>query len=208
VNAGATHVAYTSMLNPEPGSPFLFADDHYGSERAMIESGLSYTIFRANSYHENLLTFLPNIVADGRWFTSAGDGRVAYVARDDMAAAIAGRLASDSANRAIVNLTGPKAYSNAEVAEIVSRVTGRPIEIVPVSDEALFDGLIAVLPEDLARLAVSVDVNVRMGNADLINGTIEDLSRREPMSLERFLEANRSALLQAIKPAMSSDLAR
>jgi NAD(P)H dehydrogenase (quinone) len=194
-DAGATHVAYTSMLKPEPGSPFVLADDHHGTEQAMIASGLSHTIFRPNSYHENLLTFLPNIVADGRWFTSAGDGRVAYAARDDMAAAIAGRLASDSADNAVFNLTGPKAYSNADVAELVSQVTGRPIEIVPVSDEALSEALTAALPEDLARLAVSVDVNVRMGNSELANDTIEELSHRRPMPLERFLEANRPALM-------------
>jgi NAD(P)H dehydrogenase (quinone) len=192
---GATHVAYTSMLKPEPGSPFLLASDHYGTEQAMIASGLSYTIFRVNSYHENLLMFLPNIVADGRWLTSAGDGRVAYAARDDLAAAIAGRLASDSADNAVFNLTGPNAYSNADVAELVSQVTGRPIEIVPVSDETLSEALTAALPEDLARLMVSVDVNVRMGNSDLVNDTIEELSHRSPMPLERFLEANKPALM-------------
>jgi NAD(P)H dehydrogenase (quinone) len=182
------------MLKPEPGSPFLLAGDHYDTEQAMIASGLSYTIFRVNSYHENLLTFLPNTVADGRWFTSAGHGRVAYAARDDRAAAIAGRLASDSADTAVFSLTGPRAYSNVDVAELVLRVTDRPIEIVPLSDEALSQALTAALPEDLARLAVSVDVNLRMGNSELVNDTIEQLSHRKPIPLERFLEANKSAL--------------
>jgi NAD(P)H dehydrogenase (quinone) len=194
--AGATHVGYTSMLKPEPGAPFVLAEDHYGTEQAMIASGLSYTFFRANSYHENLLTALPSIVADGRWFTSAGDGRVAYAARDDMAAAIAGHLASDPTDSSVVELTGPKAYSNPEVAELVSQVTGRSIEVVPVSDEALLEGLTAVLPEDVARLLVSADINVRMGNSDLVNDTIEELSGRTPMSLERFLEGNKAALTE------------
>ena len=38
---------------------------------------------------------LPQAVARGQWFTSAGDGRTAYVARDDIAAAIAAGLAAD-----------------------------------------------------------------------------------------------------------------
>lgn len=196
--AGAAHLAYTSMLKPEPGSPFLLADEHHRSERAVMASGLSYTIFRESSYHENLLGFLPSVVAQGQWLTSAGEGRVAYAARDDMAAAIAGRLASGDRDDAIFNLTGPRAYSHREVAELVSRVTGRPIEIVPVSDEALLEVLKAALPEDLARLAVSVDANVRMGNSDLVNDTIEQLSHRKPTPLERFLEANRSTLMSEV----------
>jgi NAD(P)H dehydrogenase (quinone) len=33
--SGAAHVAYTSMLRPEPGSPIPFASDHYGTELAI-----------------------------------------------------------------------------------------------------------------------------------------------------------------------------
>ena len=195
-HAGATHVAYTSMPRPEPGSPFLIASDHYGTEQAMKASGLAYTSFRPNSYHENLLTSLPRIIETGRWLTSAGDGRVAYAARDDIAAAIAGRLASESTETAIIELTGPKAYSNAEVAELVSDVTGRSLEVVAVSDEALNGALQrAGVPEAFARLWVSVDVNVRAGNSELVTDTIEKLSRRKPTSLTQFLETHRSALL-------------
>ncbi len=197
LNAGATHVAYTSMPRPEPGSPFLIASDHYGTEQAMKASGLAYTIFRPNSYHENLLTSLPRIIETGRWLTSAGDGRVAYAARDDIAAAIAGRLASDSTETAIIELTGPKAYSNAEVAELVSDVTGRSLEVVPVSDEALNEALqTAGVPEAFARLWVSVNVYVRAGNSELVTDTIEKLSRRKPTPLTQFLETHRSALLR------------
>jgi NAD(P)H dehydrogenase (quinone) len=81
--AGASHVAYTSMIDPEPGSPIVFASDHYGTEQAIRASGLAHTIFRTNAYMENLLTMsLPGVVATGRWHTSAGDGRIAYAARE------------------------------------------------------------------------------------------------------------------------------
>jgi NAD(P)H dehydrogenase (quinone) len=192
--AGAKHVAYTSMLRPEQ-SPVLIANDHYGTEQALKASGLCYTIFRNNAYFENLLLFLPNILATGRWFTSAGNGRVAHAARDDMAAAIAGRFASNSTDSAILELTGPKAYSNAEVAELVTEVTRKPIEIVQVSDDALIDGLKAAgFPLPMARLFASVDANIRAGNSDVVNNTIEEHSRRMPMSLKQFLEANKAAL--------------
>jgi NAD(P)H dehydrogenase (quinone) len=192
--AGAKHVGYTSMLRPE-ASPILFASDHHGTEQALKASGMSYTIFRANAYHENLLLSLPPVVATGRWFTSAGDGRVAYAARDDMAAAIAGRFASDASDSAIFDLTGTKAYSHAEVARLVTGVTHRKIEIVPVSDEEVAEGLKAAgVPDPFARLLASVEANVRAGNSDVVNNTLEELSRRKPTSLEQFLEAKKTAL--------------
>ncbi|WP_395831178.1 SDR family NAD(P)-dependent oxidoreductase [Archangium violaceum] len=193
---GATHLAYTSMLSPEPGSPFLLASDHYGTEQALKASGLSYTIFRTNSYFENLMWSLPAIIATGRWHTSAGEGRVAYSARDDMAAAIASHLASAPNDSTTLMLTGSRAYSHAEVARLVTEVTGKPIELVPLSDEALTDTLIASgVPEPFARLRASVDANVRAGNSDPVNDTLETLSRRKPMSLEHFLDTNRAALM-------------
>ncbi|TKD11989.1 MAG: SDR family NAD(P)-dependent oxidoreductase, partial [Mesorhizobium sp.] len=52
--AGVSHLLYTSMPNPEPGSPVLFAGDHYGTEQAIKASGIPYTIFRNGWYQENL----------------------------------------------------------------------------------------------------------------------------------------------------------
>src|SRR5690348_4225058 len=51
---GVSHLLYTSMPNPEPGSPVLFAGDHYGTEQAIKASGIPYTIFRNGWYQENL----------------------------------------------------------------------------------------------------------------------------------------------------------
>jgi NAD(P)H dehydrogenase (quinone) len=188
---GAEHLAYTSMLKPEPGSPFLLANDHYGTDQALKASGLGYTIFRPNAYHENLLLSLPGVLAGGRWLTSAGLGRVAYAARDDMAAAIAGRLASDARDSQTFGLTGPAAYSTAEVASMCAAITGRPIEVVDVSDDALCSVLLANgIAEPMARLLVSAEANVRAGNSESVTNTVEALSRRKPMTLRRFLEAN------------------
>ncbi|MCW3779852.1 hypothetical protein OM945_13520, partial [Levilactobacillus namurensis] len=79
---------------PEPGSPILFAPDHFGSEEAVKATGIPHVIFRNSGYFENLLGSLPQAVSSGRWYTSAGDGRTAYVARDDIAEAIAAVLAA------------------------------------------------------------------------------------------------------------------
>lgn len=194
-NAGVSHLLYTSMPNPEPVSPVLFADDHYSTEQAIKGSGLPYTIFRNGWYQENLFLALPHAIASGRWYTSAGEGRIAHGARDDMAAAIAAGLASGSTDSMTYTLTGPHAYTTAEIAALVSEVTGKPLEVIQVPDEALTEGVKAAgVPEDFADVVVSFDVNTRSGRIAMVTDAIETLSGRKPQTLKQFLEANKAAL--------------
>lgn len=194
-NAGVSHLLYTSMPNPEPVSPVLFADDHYSTEQAIKGSGIPYTIFRNGWYQENLFLALPHAIASGRWYTSAGEGRIAHGARDDMAAAIAAGLTSGSTDSKTYTLTGPHAYTTAEIAALVSEVTGKPLEVIQVPDEALTEGVKAAgVPEDFADVVVSFDVNTRSGRIAMVTDAIETLSGRKPQTLKQFLEANKAAL--------------
>ncbi|RUU79389.1 SDR family oxidoreductase [Mesorhizobium sp. M7A.F.Ca.MR.362.00.0.0] len=193
--AGVSHLLYTSMPNPEPVSPVLFANDHYGTEQAIKASGIPYTIFRNGWYQENLFMALPHAIASGKWYTSAGDGRMAHGARDDMAAAIAAGLADASSESETYTLTGPQAYTTAEIAALVSEVTGKPLDVVQVSDEALTEGVKASgVPEDFAEVIVSFDANTRAGRIAMVTDAIESLSGRTPKTLKQFLEANKVAL--------------
>jgi len=193
--AGVSHLLYTSMPNPEPVSPVLFAGDHYGTEQAIKASGIAYTIFRNGWYQENLFMALPNAIASGQWYTSAGDGRIAHGSRDDMAAAIAAGLASGSTDSKTYTLTGPRAYTTAEIAALVSEVTGKPLDVIQLPDEALTEGVKAAgVPEEFARVIVSFDANTRSGRIAMVTDAVETLSGRKPRTLKQFLEANKAAL--------------
>ncbi|MEW6633233.1 MAG: SDR family oxidoreductase [Pseudomonadota bacterium] len=193
--AGVGHLLYTSLPDPEPGSPILFAPDHYDTEQAIKATGIPFTFFRDSWYDENLFMSLPHTLESGHWYTSAGDGRISYCARDDMAAAIAGGLVSASDQSVTYTLTGPKAYTVAEVAALVTEVTGKPIEVVQLSDEALTEGMKAAgLPEPIARLLVSFDAATRAGRLGMVTDSVEKLSGRKSVSLKQFLEANKAKL--------------
>ncbi|MER9130179.1 SDR family oxidoreductase [Mesorhizobium sp. M0768] len=195
-SAGVSHLLYTSMPNPEPASPVLFAPDHHGTEQAIKASGIPYTIFRNGWYQENLFMALPHAIASGHWYTSAGDGRIAHGARDDMAAAIAAGLASSATESTTYTLTGPQAYTVAEIAALVTEVTGKPIEVVQLSDEALTGGLKAAgVPDGFAPVIVSFDTNTRSGRIGMVTDAVETLSGRKPQPLKQFLEANKAALV-------------
>lgn len=194
--AGVKHIVYTSMPAPEPSSPVLFAPEHFGTEEAIKANGIGYTILRMNWYAENLLSSLPSSLASGKWYTSAGEGVLAHVTREDTARAAAGALLSGDASRTLT-VTGPEALTTREIAAIASEVTGRSIEVVDVNDEQLAAGAIAAgVPAPVVDgFIVPFDVNTRLGRVALTTNAVELLWGEKPQTLREFLSANRSALL-------------
>lgn len=192
---GATRVLYTSLPEPEV-SLVSFAFEHLASEKALKESGLAYTIFRNSWYAENLFMSLPQALKTGQWFTSAGDGRLAYGARDDLAAAIAGGLASDEPGNRIHTLTGPEALSTKRIAALAAEALGKPISVVQLTDEQLAAGLRQHgLPEPVVEMIVSFDAAARAGHLGEVTKDVETLSGRKSQTVKSYLEANKSALL-------------
>jgi NAD(P)H dehydrogenase (quinone) len=187
------HVVYTSMPNPEPGSLIPFAPDHYETEQALTKSGLPHTILRVSWYAENLLRSLPSILSTGKWYSSAGDGRVANVARDDVARAAAGALMKTPGGK--FDVTGPEPLTTRQIAAIVAAVFAKPVEVVAVSDEQLLGGMVAAgVPKVFAELGVAFDANTRAGKIDLISDAVLKLTGRPPAPLRDVLAANKSAL--------------
>lgn len=192
--AGVGRLFYTSLPNAET-SAVTFAPDHLGTEEAIKASGLAYTILRNSWYMENLFLSLPSALQSGTWYTSAGDGRTSYVARADLAAATVAALLADETGNVTLTLTGPVGYTNAEVAALVSEVTGKPLAVVNLTDEQLAEGLAgAGLPGFLIPTLVSFDANTRLGHIEIVTDSVETLTGRPSTSLKAFLEANKAAL--------------
>ena len=200
--AGVAHVVYTSMPNPEPGSPIPFAPDHHGTERALAESRLGWTVLRNSWYAENLLPGLPQVLASGQWVTAAGEGRVSYVAREDAARAAAAALTRDPGGNETIDVAGPEALTAAEIAARVAEVFGRPVQVVQVSDAELAKGLEAAgLPAPMAAVYASLDTNTRLGRAEVSAGGVAALTGRAPQPLRAFLEAHRDTVLARLDAA-------
>ncbi len=193
--AGIQHVVYTSLVNPEPGTPITLAPDHHGTEQALAASTLDWTVLRNNVYAESLLGSLPRAVATGQWVAAAGDGRTAFVTREDCARAAAAALDADRAGRSVLDITGPAAVSHAEIAAIVGELAGRPVTYVPVPADALATGLAqAGLPGFVVDLIVSFDLATAQGYLSSVSTAVADLAGAPAQDVRAFLEANRQAL--------------
>ena len=192
--AGIKHVVYTSMPNPDD-SVIPFAGDHLGTEQALAESGLGWTVLRNAWYFDNLLFTLPAVLASGTWYTAAGKGRAGNVSREDCARVAARVLASGASTNAIHDITGPAALTVEETAAALSDALGTPITVVQVSDEELVQGLIgAGFPEGLARIWASFDTNTRLGKFHVVTDAFRRLTGNAPETLGDFIRANKDAL--------------
>jgi NAD(P)H dehydrogenase (quinone) len=194
--AGVAHVVYTSMLSPED-SLIGFAPDHRDTERALEASGLGWTILRNSWYMEVLLSSLPGVIASGTWYTSAGQGRVAHVSREDCARAAAAALASSSRANARHDITGPALLTVDDIAATATRVLGKEIRVEHVSDEQLAEGMRAGgVPDYLVPFWVTFDANTRAGKVAIASDAVQRLTGVSAQSLEHFLLAQRAAVVK------------
>jgi len=192
--AGVKRILYTSMPNPDR-SFIPFAPDHLETERAIEQSGVEFTILRVSWYAENLLGTLAGPLKTGKWYTAAGNGRIAYIPREDVARAAAAALASSGGADERLDITGAELLTVPEIAKIVSEVTGKPIEVVPVSDEELEKMLAAAgMPPFVIPLVIGTERNIRAGNFDVQSDAVLRITGKAPQSLRDFLIANRAAL--------------
>lgn len=194
-DAGVKHVVYTSLPDAE-NSKVIFAPDHLNTEKAIKASGLTYTLLRNSWYQENMFMNLPQVLKSGHWYTSSGAGKIAHIAREDCAEAIAAALASGSTENRTYTLTGAELRSTDEVAALASEITGKPIEVIHLTDEQLAGGMKAAgVPEFLIPTLVSFDAAAREGNLCAQTNDVETLTGRKPKPFRAFFEESKDALL-------------
>lgn len=192
--AGARHLIYTSIPEPE-GNPAAAAPSHLATEQALGDSGLAWTFLRNNLYAEYQAPVVARAIESGQLVTSAGDGRVAYVSRDDCAAAAAAVLVQDGHERQAYDITGPEAIGPQDLAALAAELGGRPVEVVPVGDDALTAGMVASgASEPAARVTASFAAAAREGFLRRVTNAVEELTGKAPRSLREVVIASRESL--------------
>ncbi|MBG1231376.1 NmrA family NAD(P)-binding protein [Aestuariivirga litoralis] len=192
--AGVGHVIYTSMPKPET-SAVTFAPDHLHTEQAIAASKIpAWTILRNNWYFENLFMGLPMALKSGTQYTSAGNGKIGQIGRDDLALAAANALVNAKPAKTTYTLSGTKAYTTEEIAALVSKATGKPLAVVQVPVEGLIQGMTSHgVPEGMAKMIASFDVNTAQGGLEGDAKDFTALTGKQPGSFEDWLKNNAAA---------------
>ena len=193
--AGIAHIIYTSLANPSEDNPITFTADHRDTEALIEATGASYTILPNNLYTDLLLMGGAQSIAMGQHFAAAGDGKTGYVTRTDCARAAAAALMQETASRTL-DITGPEALTQSDVAAALSETAGKDIPYIPISAEDLRKAMIGNgLPKFMARVYASFDEAMAQGYLDVVSGDLADLTGKAGQSVQDFLNKNKAALL-------------
>jgi len=118
-------IVYVSFMGAAPDAVFTFARDHAATEERIRSTGLAHVFLRSCMYAEYVPLFAS---AEGVIRGPAGDGRAAFVSRDDVADVAAAVLAAPAQHDGrTYDVTGPEALSLDEAAAILSEAAGRAV---------------------------------------------------------------------------------
>jgi len=161
--AGVKQITYTSILHAD-SSPLGLAGEHLGTEVAIKESGLTYTILRNGWYTENYTGSAKGAVGAGAFIGNAGDGKIASAARVDYAEAAAVVLAGEGHENKTYELAGDEAYTLTELAAEISRQTGKIVPYNNLTETQYADILKSFgLPAGLAEMLADSDTGASKG---------------------------------------------
>jgi uncharacterized protein YbjT (DUF2867 family) len=202
IEAGVERIVYTSSLGAAPDATFTFARQHHATEQHIRAAGLAFTILRDSLYLE-LVPLLAS--AEGVIAGPAGDGRVAWVARDDVADVAATVLCEAGHEGRTYEVTGPASHNLAYAAEQLGGCSGASVTYHAESvDEAYASR------SSLGATQFEVDgwvtsyACIASGEMDVVADTVPRLTGHPAQTLTEYLAANPGSyahLQRAARPA-------
>jgi NAD(P)H dehydrogenase (quinone) len=187
--AGAERILYTSHQGAGADSPFAPMRDHAATEEYLAAAGTPFTSLRNGFYATTVPFLLGQALATGE-IVAPADGPVSWTTHADLAEAAAIILADPGRfDGPTPPLTALEAFGLEDVADILSKLTGRTIRRTVADDSGWAAGLAAHgAPEVLATMMLGMFRAARQGEFSATSPTLSDLLGRPATALSSFLE--------------------
>lgn len=189
--AGVKHLFYTSIQRSSDFVMPQVTESDLATEAYLKASGLVYTILRNGYYFEGLGYLIGSEVPDAEIRFPAGDGKIAFVKRTELAAATAALLTSEGHDNQEYTLTGSEAYSFHDVARELSALAGRPIGYRSSEPAAFIAQKVAAgFPDFVATFFAQWGAAAEHGMLAGTDDTVARLLGRKTTSLREYLKAS------------------
>jgi uncharacterized protein YbjT (DUF2867 family) len=189
--AGISHIVKMSAIGSAPDAPTMIRRWHGEIEQRIEREGFVFTNLWPNAFMQNFRRFAPFIKKDGVFYAALGDSRVALVDVVDVAAVTVAALTEDGHEEQTYEITGPRAYSYEDCAEILSRVLSKSVRFESVSMSASHKALVdAGLAEALADALIEIDQMFIDGFGAPVTDVVDRVVGRPPRSFEAFVRDN------------------
>jgi len=189
VRAAVGHIVLMSAAGTREAAAGSLGEAYWMAENHLIKTAPHWTILRMNYYSESLADEARMSFAAG-FLSGLGEDRVAFVSRNDVAAAAVGILLTEGRAGAVYNATGPAAVTGAERAAMITKITGKPLAFSALSEQQLRGGLTqAGLPEVVVNAIAEIKANFVAGDFNIVTGDVQRLAGHAPKSLYDVLAA-------------------
>jgi len=183
--AGVRHIVKLSAIGIDDETHPTAIKSHGANEQHIRESGLVFTFLRPNSFMQNFFTYFPP--RNGTIYLPWGNGTASFVDSRDIASVAAKILTSNGREGKIYTLTGPAALGIAEVAQILSEMTGREFKYVDVPEAAARDGMLqAGVPQWQVELIMGLHAVNKQNRWNAVTSDIEKVTGTPPTDFAQF----------------------
>lgn len=202
--AGVKHITYTSFFGADrEGYHQYVLPDHRETEKMLKESGIEYNIMRNNLYMENYLTtsVMLAMLSNNVWGTTAGEGKVTSIAKDDSARCGAALLLGKGEPNRAYDLTSTIPLSQREICGMIAEKSGIPFVYKPMTEkefreylEALHipsttDGDFSQAPVPFcSNDMVTNEAGISEGQMGIVTHDVELLTGRKPLEVSDLLD--------------------
>lgn len=188
--AGVRRLLYTSQMSASAESHFPPGRDHAATELMLADSGLAWTSLRHGFYAQSALAMHGAGFASGR-LVGPPDGKVAWTTHEDLAEADALLLAglAEEIDGPTPPLTAAEALDLADLAEMATRILGRPVTRETVTEEDFRAGALKQgLPAPVVEILLGRHRASQAGEFAPPDSTLARLLGRPPRAMRGFLE--------------------
>lgn len=188
VAAGVKHIVLNSALGAGD-YPKSFPSWHRQVENKLKSTGISSTILRPNSFHQNVTTYYaPSIRTQGAFYSSMGNARVSYLDVRDIAVVATKALAGGEHAGKIYELNGPEALSYPELAAKISKHADRPAQYVDIPVDAQRKAMLDQgMPAWQADALLDLQAYYTGGKGGEVDSLLPRLLGRAPITMDQFL---------------------
>jgi uncharacterized protein YbjT (DUF2867 family) len=159
------------------------------AERAVRGCGVQWTILRPTWFAQNFSEAAWRLgILSGNLSLPTGDGRTPFIDAEDIAEVAVSALTEDRHNGQVYVLTGPRAVSFGEAADLIAKATGCTIRHIDVDPEVYIEHQVAGgVPRDVARLLTGVFTAIRNGQDTALADGVERALGRPPRPFEDYV---------------------
>ena len=185
--AGTCHVVKISTQ--EAGWTPVEGHGHWHKEREDLirASGLAWTFLRPTLYMNFALSWIPGIRAENSIRVAGGDGKLPPIDPWDVAAVAKAALTESGHQNVAYELTGAELLTFGDMAEVLSKVTGRPIRRVEISEaeQGEFFAKMGLPKYTVDGLAETFGL-IRRGRFAYLTKDVEKVTGRQPRTFETW----------------------